>query len=27
VLVPPHITSGTRIVVDVYNREYVRRAD
>ena len=27
VLVPPHITAGTRIVVDVYNREYVRRAD
>jgi elongation factor P len=27
VVVPPHITSGTRIVVDVYNREYVRRAD
>ena len=27
VLVPPHITAGTRIVVDVYKREYVRRAD
>ena len=27
VMVPPHITSGTKIVVDVYNREYVRRAD
>jgi len=27
VLVPPHITSGTKIVVDVYSREYVRRAD
>ena len=27
VLVPPHITSGTRIVVDPYSREYVRRAD
>jgi elongation factor P len=27
VLVPPHITAGTRIVVDVYNREYVRRAE
>ena len=26
-LVPPHITAGTKIVVDVYNREYVRRAD
>jgi elongation factor P len=27
VMVPPHISSGTKIVVDVYNREYVRRAD
>jgi elongation factor P len=27
VMVPPHISSGTRIVVDVYNREYVRRAE
>jgi elongation factor P len=27
VLVPPHITAGTKIVVDVYNRDYVRRAD
>ena len=27
VMVPPHIASGTRIVVDVYTREYVRRAD
>ena len=27
VMVPPHIASGTRIVVDVYNKEYVRRAD
>jgi elongation factor P len=27
VLVPPHIESGTRIVVDVYAREYVRKAD
>jgi elongation factor P len=27
VMVPPHIASGTRIIVDVYNREYVRRAD
>jgi elongation factor P len=27
VMVPPHIESGTRIVVDVYNREYVRKAD
>ena len=27
VMVPPHITSGTRIVVDPYTQEYVRRAD
>ena len=27
VLVPPHITAGTKIVVDVYERTYVRRAD
>jgi len=27
VMVPPHISDGTRIVVDVYNQEYVRRAD
>jgi elongation factor P len=27
VMVPPHITAGTKIVVDVYNQEYVRRAD
>jgi len=27
VMVPPHITSGTRIVVDPYSQEYVRRAD
>jgi elongation factor P len=27
VMVPPHIVSGTRIVVDVYEREYVKRAD
>jgi elongation factor P len=27
VMVPPHIESGTRIVVDVYSREYVRKAD
>jgi len=26
-MVPPHITSGTKIVVHVYDREYVRRAD
>ncbi|HEX9807823.1 MAG TPA: elongation factor P [Alteraurantiacibacter sp.] len=27
VMVPPHIESGTRIIVDVYEREYVRKAD
>ena len=27
VMVPPHIESGTRIVVDVYEREYVKKAD
>lgn len=27
VMVPPHIVSGTRIVVDVYAREYVKRAE
>jgi elongation factor P len=27
VMVPPHISSGTRIVVDPYSQEYVRRAD
>ncbi|MEQ1688490.1 MAG: elongation factor P, partial [Sphingopyxis sp.] len=27
VMVPPHITSGTRIVVNVNDREYVKRAD
>ena len=27
VMVPPHIESGTRIVVDVYERAYVRKAD
>ena len=26
-MVPPHIASGTRIVVDVYEQTYVRRAD
>jgi elongation factor P len=26
-MVPPHIVTGTRIVVDVYEREYVKRAD
>ena len=27
VMVPPHIESGTRIIVDVYDRAYVRKAD
>ncbi len=27
VMVPPHVSSGTRIVVDVYSREYVKRAE
>ena len=27
VMVPPHIGAGTKIVVDVYERTYVRRAD
>ena len=27
VMVPPHIGAGTRIVVSVYDREYVRRAE
>ena len=27
VMVPPHIGAGTRIVVNVYDREYVRRAE
>lgn len=27
VMVPPHISSGTRIVVDPYTQEYVKRAD
>ena len=27
VMVPPHIGSGTRIVVDVYEQTYVRRAE
>ena len=27
VMVPPFIGTGTKIVVDVYAREYVRRAD
>jgi elongation factor P len=27
VMVPPHIEAGTRIVVDVYAREYVKKAE
>ncbi|MEM8826202.1 MAG: elongation factor P, partial [Pseudomonadota bacterium] len=27
IMVPPHIASGTRVVVDVYSQEYVKRAD
>src|SRR6476660_8477456 len=27
VMVPPHISAGTKIVVDVYEQTYVRRAD
>ena len=27
VMVPPHIESGTRIIVDVYAQEYVKKAD
>ena len=27
VMVPPHIAAGTRIVVDVYEKTYVKRAD
>lgn len=27
IMVPPHIEAGTRIVVDVYEQTYVRRAD
>ena len=27
VMVPPHIESGTRIIVDVYERTYVKKAD
>ena len=27
IMVPPHIASGTRIVVDVYEQTYVKRAD
>ena len=27
VMVPPHIGSGTRIIVDVYEKTYVKKAD
>ena len=27
IMVPPHIESGTRIIVDVYEQAYVKRAD
>jgi elongation factor P len=27
VMVPPFVTAGTKIVVDTYEREYIRRAD
>ncbi|MFQ3596384.1 MAG: elongation factor P [Sphingomonadaceae bacterium] len=27
IMVPPHIESGTRVIVDVYEQSYVRRAD
>ncbi len=27
IMVPPHVGAGTRIVVDVYAQEYVKRAD
>ncbi len=27
IMVPPHIEAGTRIIVDVYEQTYVRRAD
>ena len=27
IMVPPHISSGTKVVVDVYEQTYVRRAD
>jgi elongation factor P len=27
IMVPPHITAGTRVVVSVYDQEYVKRAD
>ncbi len=27
IMVPPHVTAGTRVVVNVYDQEYVKRAD
>jgi elongation factor P len=27
IMVPPHIATGTRVVVDVYEQAYIRRAD
>ncbi len=27
IMVPPHIESGTRVIVDVYAQEYVKKAD
>ncbi len=27
IMVPPHITAGTRVVVDVYDQAYVKRAE
>jgi elongation factor P len=27
IMVPPHVTAGTRVVVHVYDQEYVKRAD
>ncbi|MBW4329369.1 elongation factor P [Stakelama sp. CBK3Z-3] len=27
IMVPPHITSGTRVIVDVYEQAYVKRAE
>ena len=27
IMVPPHISAGTRVVVDVYSQEYVKRAE
>ena len=27
IMVPPHVSAGTRIVVDVYAQEYVKRAE